>query len=115
MAGDTMVTTEVDETSSPEEIVAWALRRFADRELVLSTSFGMEGCALIDMVARHDLPVRVIWLDTMFLFPETYAIRTSGSKTAARRSRQRLRPSGSVPSSGGATPTAAARSGKWSR
>lgn len=75
MAGDTLVTTEVDETSSPEEIVAWALRRFADRELVLSTSFGMEGCALIDMVARHDLPVRVIWLDTMFLFPETYALR----------------------------------------
>ena len=75
MAGETLVTAEVDETSSPEEIVAWALRRFADRELVLSTSFGMEGCALIDMVARHDVPVRVIWLDTMFLFEETYALR----------------------------------------
>ena len=75
MAGETLVTAEVDETSSPEEIVAWALRRFADRELVLSTSFGMEGCALIDMVARHHLPVRVIWLDTMFLFEETYALR----------------------------------------
>ncbi len=75
MAGESLVMTEIDETSSPEEIVAWALRRFADRELVLSTSFGMEGCALIDMVARHDVPVRVIWLDTMFLFPETYALR----------------------------------------
>ena len=41
----------------------------------VSTSFGMEGCALIDMVARHGVPVPVIYLDTMFLFPETYALR----------------------------------------
>ncbi len=75
MAGDGQVTADVDEASSPEAIVAWALRRFAGRELVLSTSFGMEGCALIDMVARHGVPVRVIWLDTGFLFPETHALR----------------------------------------
>lgn len=75
MAGDGLVTADVDEASSPEAIVAWALRRFAGRELVLSTSFGMEGCALIDMVARHGVPVRVIWLDTGFLFPETHALR----------------------------------------
>ena len=65
----------VGEESSPEEIVAWALRRFAGRELVLTTSFGMEGCALIDMVARHGVPVPVIYLDTMFHFPQTYALR----------------------------------------
>jgi phosphoadenosine phosphosulfate reductase len=65
----------IGEESAPEEIVAWALHRFADRELVLTTSFGMEGCALIAMVARHRVPVRVVWLDTMVLFPETYALR----------------------------------------
>ncbi|MGN6390843.1 MAG: phosphoadenylyl-sulfate reductase [Gemmatimonadales bacterium] len=63
------------EPSTPEEIVAWSLRRFADRRLVVTTSFGMEGCALIDMVARHGVPLSVIYLDTMFLFPETYALR----------------------------------------
>ena len=65
----------VNEASRPEEIVGWALSRFADRELVVTTSFGMEGCALLDMVARHNQPIRVIWVDTMFLFAETYALR----------------------------------------
>jgi phosphoadenosine phosphosulfate reductase len=66
---------EIAEESTPEEIVAWTLRRFAGRNLVVTTSFGMEGCALIDMVARHGLEVPVVYLDTMFLFPETYALR----------------------------------------
>jgi phosphoadenosine phosphosulfate reductase len=75
MASDTSDLAAVGEDSPPEAIVAWALRRFAGRELVVTTSFGMEGCALIDMVARHGVPVPVVWLDTMFLFPETYALR----------------------------------------
>ncbi len=75
MASDTPDAATVGEESPPEAIVAWALRRFAGRELVVTTSFGMEGCALIDMVARHGVPVPVVWLDTMFLFPETYALR----------------------------------------
>jgi phosphoadenosine phosphosulfate reductase len=71
----TPTVTEIAEESTPEEIVAWTLRRFAGRNLVVSTSFGMEGCALIDMVARHGVTVPVVYLDTMFLFPETYALR----------------------------------------
>lgn len=63
------------ETAAPERLVAWALQRFRDRRIVLTTSFGMEGCALIDMVARHAVPLDVVYLDTMFLFPETYALR----------------------------------------
>jgi phosphoadenosine phosphosulfate reductase len=65
----------VGEDASPEAIVAWALQRFAGRELAVTTAFGMEGCALIDMVGAHLVPVRVIYLDTMFLFGETYALR----------------------------------------
>jgi len=75
MANDGPHTAAIGEESPPEEIVAWTLRRFAGRELVVTTSFGMEGCALIDMVARHGVPIPVVWLDTMFLFPETYALR----------------------------------------
>jgi phosphoadenosine phosphosulfate reductase len=63
------------EASAPEDIVSWTLRRFAGRRIVLTTSFGMEGCALIDIVARHQVSLPVIYLDTMFLFPETYALR----------------------------------------
>lgn len=75
MAHGSPRSTEITQESGPEEIVAWTLRRFAGRELVVTTSFGMEGCALIDMVARHGVSVPVVYLDTMFLFPETYALR----------------------------------------
>lgn len=63
------------EEASPDRVVAWMLERFAERRLVLTTAFGMEGCALIDMVARHGRPIPVIWLDTGFLFPETHRLR----------------------------------------
>jgi phosphoadenosine phosphosulfate reductase len=61
--------------SPPERIVAWALERFAHQRLIVTTQFGMEGCALIDMCARQNRPVRIIYLDTMFLFSETYTLR----------------------------------------
>ncbi|MFO0830042.1 MAG: phosphoadenylyl-sulfate reductase [Phycisphaerales bacterium] len=60
---------------TPREIVAWALRRFADRRLVITTGFGMEGCALIDMIATERMPIEISYLDTHFLFPETLALR----------------------------------------
>jgi phosphoadenosine phosphosulfate reductase len=66
---------EVGEDSPPERIVAWMLGHFAGRRLAMTTAFGMEGCALIDMIARHEVPVPVLYLDTGFLFPETLALR----------------------------------------
>ena len=65
----------IGEGSSPAELVAWSLEKFADKRLVITTAFGMEGCALIDMYAEHDRPVTVVYLDTMFFFPETYDLR----------------------------------------
>lgn len=64
----------IGEASAPEDLVAWSLERFADRQIVISTAFGMEGCALIDMYARHERPLTVVYLDTMFFFPETLAL-----------------------------------------
>jgi phosphoadenosine phosphosulfate reductase len=64
-----------NEHAPPERLVAWTLERFAHHRLVLTTSFGMDGCALIDMFGRHGLPLTVIYLDTMFFFPETYRLR----------------------------------------
>jgi phosphoadenosine phosphosulfate reductase len=66
---------EITEDAPPEAVVPWMLARFAHRRLVITTSFGMEGCALIDMVARQGQRIPVMYLDTMFLFPETYALR----------------------------------------
>lgn len=57
----------------PEEILALAAERFAPL-LTFATGFGREGCVLVDLVARHRLPVDVFTLDTGVLFPETYAL-----------------------------------------
>jgi len=65
----------IAEDADTLEFVAWTLERFAGRAMVLTTQFGMEGCALIDMYAAHRRPLTVVYLDTMFLFPETYALR----------------------------------------
>ena len=46
------IDTDIGEDSPPERVVAWMLQRFAGRRLVMTTAFGMEGCALIDMIAR---------------------------------------------------------------
>lgn len=61
------------EGSRAEDVLAWAARRFAPR-LTFATGFGAEGCVLIDMIGRLDLPVDLFTLDTGLLFPETYAL-----------------------------------------
>jgi phosphoadenosine phosphosulfate reductase len=75
MSVETLESPMVGEDAPPELVVPWMLDHFADRNLVLTTSFGMEGCALIDLVARHGGTIPVIYLDTKFLFPETYRLR----------------------------------------
>ncbi|MEK6676288.1 MAG: phosphoadenylyl-sulfate reductase [Planctomycetota bacterium] len=65
----------ISEETPTEKFIAWSLERFGDQNMVMSTSFGMEGCALIDMYAAHGKPLTVTYLDTMFFFPETYALR----------------------------------------
>lgn len=65
----------IDDSTPTEQFIAWTAERFRNRRLVITTSFGMEGCALIDMYAAQGAAPTVVYLDTMFLFPETYALR----------------------------------------
>ncbi len=51
----------------------WALKTYGER-IVLAVSFGgLGGLVLLDLVLRIDPTVRVYYLDTGLLFPETYA------------------------------------------
>ncbi len=54
-------------------ILSWAVERFG-RRLTFATGFGAEGCALIDLIGRYQLPIDVFTLDTGLLFDETYAL-----------------------------------------
>ena len=59
------------ETYDPPRIVEWASRAIR-RELVMSSSFGAESALLIHMATAVQPDVRIIFVDTGYLFPETH-------------------------------------------
>jgi phosphoadenosine phosphosulfate reductase len=73
--GRPTTTGPVGEDAPTERFVAWTLERFGHLNVVLTTSFGMEGCVLIDLYASLGRPLTVYYLDTGFFFPETYELR----------------------------------------
>ena len=82
-----------------EQVLAWAAARYSPG-IVFATGFGAEGCVLIDLIARHRLPIGIFTLDTGLLFPETYdalaaageALRPAHPRGAARAERRASRP-----------------------
>ena len=63
------------EEKSPQEILQWAVNEFQPG-LTLACSFGgPSGMVLLDMLMPIDKTVEVFYLDTDFLFPETYHLR----------------------------------------
>lgn len=69
---DLLAAADTLEPLSPQRILAWAAGRYP--RVSFATGFGAEGCVLIDMAARNDLPIDLFTLDTGLLFPETYAL-----------------------------------------
>ena len=59
------------ETWRPERVLEWAFARFGNT-VAISSAFGAEGMALIDIAWRVRKDFRLFTLDTEFLFPETY-------------------------------------------
>ncbi|HRE79852.1 MAG TPA: phosphoadenylyl-sulfate reductase [Opitutaceae bacterium] len=67
------VVTDVEhlESQSAEQRVRWALETFGPR-LVLTTSFGIQSAVMLHLVTRVAPEIPVIFVDTGYLFPETY-------------------------------------------
>lgn len=63
---------EVLLTESPQEILFSLFKRFKERAAIV-TSGQLSGMVMIHMAAENQLPFRVCTLDTLRLFPETYA------------------------------------------
>lgn len=61
------------EAKQPQDVLAAAIERYA--KIVLACSFGAEDVVLVDMMHRINSSVPLFYLDTEFLFPETYATR----------------------------------------
>src|ERR1700761_6329261 len=58
---------------TPEEILAWAVDHLPG--LYQTTAFGLTGLVAIDMLSKiTSSPPPLIFLDTLYHFPETYAL-----------------------------------------
>lgn len=62
------------ESKPPQDVLAATIERYAPK-IVLACSFGAEDVALVDMVHRLNPSIPLFYLDTDFLFPETYETR----------------------------------------
>jgi phosphoadenosine phosphosulfate reductase len=60
------------EDKTPEQVVAWSAAQFGD-QLVMSSSFGAESALLIHMAIRVVPDIKIVFTDTGYLFPETFA------------------------------------------
>lgn len=55
-----------------EEILSWAAITFPG--LFQTTAFGLTGLVILDMMAKKNIPVDLIFIDTLHHFPQTYAL-----------------------------------------
>ena len=68
---DLRATNKVLERSEAEARVSWAVRTFG-ADLALSTSFGAQSAVMLHLVTQFAPEIPVIFIDTGYLFPETY-------------------------------------------
>ncbi|HZC67710.1 MAG TPA: phosphoadenylyl-sulfate reductase [Nitrospirales bacterium] len=62
------------ETQTPQDVLAYAIGTYFP-DIVLASSFGAEDVVLIDMAHRINPKTPILYLDTDFLFKETYETR----------------------------------------
>lgn len=68
------VLNEAFETQTPQDVLAYAIGAYFP-DIVLASSFGVEDVVLIDMVHQINPKTPILYLDTDFLFKETYETR----------------------------------------
>ncbi len=59
------------ESQSPRNVIEWAAAEFGDG-LVMTSSFGDQAAVLLHMASRIKPDIKVIFVDTGYLFPETH-------------------------------------------
>ena len=60
------------DSRTPPQIVQWAFAQFGS-ELIMTSSFGAESAVLLHMASQFVPRIRVVMVDTGYLFPETHA------------------------------------------
>lgn len=55
-------------------VLQWAFEQFHLDDIALACSFGAEDVALVDLISKVKPGARLFYLDTNFLFPQTYEV-----------------------------------------
>ena len=55
----------------PEEVIEWGYSIFGET-MIMTTSFGAESAVMLHMATRTIRDLKIVFIDTGFLFPETY-------------------------------------------
>lgn len=56
--------------SAPDRMI-WLHKQYGSR-LLLSSSFGLQAAVMLDLARKHAPQIPVVWIDTGYLFAETY-------------------------------------------
>ena len=59
------------EKEHPSKVIEWAAGQFGD-DLVMTSSFGAQGAVLLHLATQVKPDIKVIFIDTGYLFPETH-------------------------------------------
>src|SRR4029453_17016051 len=59
------------ETEHPSKVIQWAVEQFGD-DCVMTSSFGDQAAVLIHLATRVKPDIKIIFVDTGYLFPETH-------------------------------------------
>ena len=65
-------------------VIDWVYTRFAGQRIALTSAFGPEGCALIDLVRARDSEVPIYTIDTGFLFEAAIDVRREYQRRGAK-------------------------------
>ncbi len=63
-------------SAGPQQVIQWAADTFGS-SLVMSSSFGAQAAVMLHMVTRVVPDIPVVFIDTGYLFPETYRFAQS--------------------------------------
>ena len=61
--------------NNPEELLKWLVDKLPNNQLVMGTGFGPPGIVLLDILFKVTQDISVFYIDTDFLFEQTYDLK----------------------------------------
>ena len=67
-------------SKNPEGLLKWIVKNLPNDKVVMGTGFGPPGIVLLDMLFKVTRNISVFYIDTSFLFEQTYDLKNKLEK-----------------------------------